>query len=175
MGGLIFKKSLAWHVANTAILTAGFLGGMVMVVAISLVTFAMYIVTSAAHLLSLPGMAVLACALVLLARDELFDSWEAVVWQNIKVVGIKACIQGSFSHQSGWLIAEMNAPPDIAFLRYIARLSPRKKPIRVIKVVADDGEMFVVGWDIRPMPMHTDGNVLYHKGQSFRFEKQLFG
>ena len=174
MVGLIFKKSLVWHVANSAILAAGFLGGVAMVVAISLVTFSLYIVTSAAHLLSLPGMAVLSCALVLLARDELSGSWDAFVWQNVRIAAIKTCIRGRYTYQSGWLIADMDTPPKAAFMRFIARLSPGKRPARVIKVMADDGEAFVVGWDVRSIPMRTDGGVSHPNGQSFRFVKHLF-
>ncbi len=174
MVGLLFKKTLVWHVAHIAIVAAGLLGGVAMVVGISLVTFALYIFTSAAHLLSLPGMAVLACALVLLAKDELSESWDAFIWHNVRLVAIKACIRGNFAHQSGWLIPQIDGHPKAAFMRYVARLSPRKKPLRVIKVEADDGEVFIVGWDIRPIPMRVDGGIVHPNGQSFRFEKQLF-
>jgi hypothetical protein len=174
VAGLIFKKSLVWHVAYSAILTAGIFGGVAMVTAIGLVTFTLYIVTSAAHLLSLPGMAVLSCALVLLARDELSGSWDAFIWQKLKIATIKSCIRGSFTYQSGWLIAEMDTPQKAAFMRFIARLTHSKKPIRVVKVKSDDGEVFIVGWDVRPMPMRADGAISHPSGQSYRFEKHLF-
>jgi len=174
VAGLIFKKSLVWHVAYSATLTLGFLGGVAMVTAIGLVTFTLYMVTSAAHLLSLPGMAVLSCALVLLARDELSDSWDAFIWQKLKIAAITSCIHGRFTYQSGWLIAEMDTPQKAAFMRFIARLTHSKKPTRVVRVLSDDGEVFIVGWDVRPMPMRADGRISHPNGQVFRFEKHLF-
>lgn len=174
MVGLTFKKSLIWHLAQSAILAVGILGGAAMVIGISFVTFTLYIVTGAAHLLSLPGMAILACAVVLLARDELSGIADAFLWQKFRISVIRTCIRGSFTYQSGWLIAENNNAPTVAFTRFIARLIPNKKSVRVMKVTADDGEVFVVGWDVRPLPMHDDGVIWHPNGQKFRFVKHLF-
>jgi hypothetical protein len=47
-------------------------------------------------------------------------------------------------------------------------------PRRVLKVVADDGESFVIGWDFRPLALSIDINAVMVKGHSQRYVKQLF-
>jgi hypothetical protein len=47
-------------------------------------------------------------------------------------------------------------------------------PRRVLKVMADDGESFVIGWDFRPLALSIDTNTVMVRGQIQRYVKQLF-
>lgn len=173
MAGLIFKKTVVWHLVNALLGVAGFLGGLALIVGIGLVTFTIYIVTGSAHLLSITSMAILACTLVLLARDELASTLDEVIWNNLKTYALRSCVRGGFTCQSGWLVADTDASTYTFFKRFLSRIHARKYPIRVLKVIAEDGECFVISWELRPMPMSTDSAITLPSRQKVHFTQYL--
>ena len=173
MAGLIFKKTVVWHLVNALLTLAGFLGGIALVIGIMLVTFTIYVVTASVHLFSVTAMLILACTLALLARDELSSSVEELIWCTLKTRVMESCISGTYTTQPGWLVLDSNES-QLPFLRFMSKLRSSRYPLRVIMVTADDGECFLVGWDLRPVPVSAGHQITLPNRQVARFTEQLF-
>jgi hypothetical protein len=119
-------------------------------------------------------MALIACVIVLLIKDELSGILDAFVWNYVKSSVLLKCVQGSFTHESGWMISDMPDSPKNGMSRFMSIFKAMEQPKRVLKVIADDGESFAIGWDFRPLALSSDKNVQLTKGHRHQFVKQLF-
>jgi hypothetical protein len=174
VNGLIFQKTVVWKWANFSFWLANVVKGLAMILGICIFTFSLYIVAGSYHLLSLTGMVLIACVIVLLAKDELSGSFNAIVWDQIRSRVLRGCIQGSFTDESGWMITDNRVESTRGLPRFLSMFKAVNHPRRVLKVVADDGESFVIGWDFRPVALSIDTSTVMVRGQSQRFVKQLF-
>jgi hypothetical protein len=174
VNGLIFQKTVVWKCANFAFWLTNVLKGLAMISGICIFTFSLYITTSSYHLLSLTGMALIACVIVLLIKDELSGILDAFVWNYVKSSVLLKCVQGSFTHESGWMISDMPDSPKNGMSRFMSIFKATEHPKRVLKVIADDGESFAIGWDFRPLALSSDKSVQLTKGHRHQFVKQLF-
>ena len=174
VNGLIFQKTVVWKWANFAFWLANVVKGLAMIFGICTFTFSLYITAGSYHLLSLTGMVLIACVIVLLAKDELSGAFDAIVWDSIRSRVLRGCIQGSFTDESGWMITDSRVESTRVLPRFLAMFKAVNHPRRVLKVVADDGEIFVIGWDFRPLALSIDTSSVMVKGQSQRFVKHLF-
>ena len=145
-----------------------------MIISIGFVTYTIYVVTSAQHLLSLPGMAILACAIVLMTRDELAVSIDDFIWSRIQASTLRKCISGSYQAESGWLVLALPKQPRSPIRRFLRSVGGQKRQVRVLRIVADDGEEVYIGWDFRTMHSHTDGQIKLPDGKCYEYVKQLF-
>lgn len=171
MPGLLIRKTIVWHAMRAALAMIGAMATVVMIIGIGFLTFAIYVMTSAQHLLSIPGMAILACAIVLMARDELTTSFDDFVWAGLQSSTLQKCISGSFKTESGWLVLAQPKQPLAGIPRLVRFLGGRKRPIRVLRVVGDDGDEIYIGWDFRTMPAQSDGQVKLPDGTCYVYEK----
>jgi hypothetical protein len=119
-------------------------------------------------------MVLIACVIVLLAKDELSGAFDAIVWDHIRSRVLRWCILGSFTDESGWMITDNRTDSIRGLPRFLSMFKAVNHPRRVLKVVADDGESFVIGWDFRPLALSIDINAVMVKGHSQRYVKQLF-
>ena len=174
VNGLIFQKTVVWKWVNFAFWLANVFKGLAMIVGICTFTFSLYITASSYHLLSLTGMVLIACVIVLLAKDELSGAFDAIVWDHIRSRVLRGCIQGSFTDESGWMITDNRTDSTRGLPRFLSMFKAVNHPRRVLKVVADDGESFVIGWDFRPLALSIDTNTVMVRGQIQRYVKQLF-
>jgi hypothetical protein len=174
VNGLIFQKTVVWKWANFAFWLANVVKGLAMIIGICAFTFSLYITAGSYHLISLTGMVLIACIIVLLAKDELSGAFDAIVWDHIRSRVLRGCIQGSFTDESGWMITDKRTDSIRGLPRFMSMFKAGYHPRRVLKVVADDGESFVFGWDFRPLALSIDTNSVMVKGHSLRYVKQLF-
>lgn len=159
---------------RTALAVVGAIATITMIIGIVLLTFTIYVVTSAKQLLSLPGMAILACAVVLMARDELTASIEESIWVRLQASTLRSCISGWVACESGWLIFSQPREPSSGIRRFLRFTGGNKRPLRVLRVVADDGEVMFIGWDIKTMYTESDGQVRLPDGKRYNYVKQSF-
>lgn len=174
MNGLIFRKTVVWKWATFAFWLANLLKGLAMICGICLFTFSLYITAGSYHLVSLTGMVLIACVIVLLIKDELSGLFDALVWDYCKARVLHNCIQGSFTAVSGWMVTDRREESKRGLSRFLLLFKSSNHPKRVLKVIADDGERFIIGWDFRPVAMHSDDSIEQTKGNTLRFVKQLF-
>lgn len=174
MPGLLVRKTIVWHTVRLALAVTGILVAAVMLIVIGCVTFSIYVMTSTHHLLSLPGMAILACALSLLARDELAVLTDDFIWINVQVPTLKTCISGQYASESGWLVNAEGKHPLSGIRRVVRLLKGFKRPVRVMRVVANDGDVSFIGWDFRTMHIESDDNVVMSDGTRYSYVKHLF-
>ena len=174
MPGLLIRKTFVWHVVRAVLAMVGAIATVAMMIGICFVTYTLYVITSTQHLLSLPGMAILACAIVLMARDELTISFDDFVWTRLQSSTLQKCISGSFTTESGWLVLHQPKQPVTGIRRLIRIVGWHKRPLRVLRVVADDGEEVYIGWDFKSMQSQIDGQVKLSDGKCYKYRKQLF-
>ena len=174
VNGLIFQKTVVWKWANFAFWLANVVKGLAMIFGICTFTFSLYITAGSFHLVSLTGMVLIACVIVLLTKDELSGACDAIVWDLIRSRLLRGCIQGSFTDESGWMITDNRVESARGVTRFLSMFKAVNHPKRVLKVMADDGESFVIGWDFRPLALSIDMSTVMVKGQNQRFVKQLF-
>jgi len=153
---------------------SGTIATVAMIISIGFVTYTIYVVTSAQRLLSLPGMAILACAIVLMTRDEISINIDDFIWSRIQASTLRNCISGSYQSESGWLVLAPPKQPISAVRRFLRSVSGQKRHIRVLRVVSNDGEEVYFGWDFRTMHSYTDGQIKLPDGKCYEYVKQLF-
>lgn len=174
MSGLLIRKTIVWHTVRVALAMIGTIATVAMIIGICFVTYALYVITSTQHLLSLPGMAILACAIVLMARDELSVSFDDFVWTRLQSSTLQKCISGSFTTESGWLVLAQPKQPVTGIRRLKRIFGGHRRPLRVLRVVADDGEEVYIGWDFKTMLSQSDGHVKLSDGEIYEYVKQMF-
>lgn len=168
------RKTIVWHAVRAALAMIGAMATVVMIIGIGFLTFTIYVMTSAQHLLSIPGMAILACAIVLMARDELTTSFDDFVWTRLQSSTLQKCISGRFTTESGWLVLAQPKQSSTGIRRLLPILGGHKRQIRVLRVIAGDGEEVFIGWDFRTMHSQSDGQVKLPDGKCYDYVKQLF-
>lgn len=170
----MLRKTFVWLVWRVVFAIAAVASMIAMIVAIAFVTFTLYVLTSAHHLLSLPGMAILACAIVLMARDEMSNMIESALWSRVQAGALLTCISGHVENESGWLLLMESKDQHKGFQRVRQFFSGYRRPVRVIRVIASDGDELYIGWDCKSFPLQSNGQVKWRDGRWYTFSKQLF-
>jgi len=119
-------------------------------------------------------MALISCVIVLLVRDELSGIFDAFVWKHVKASVLRKCVQGSFTDESGWMISDRPDSANNRMSRFLSHFKGIEQPKRVLKVIADDGESFVIGWDFRPLALSSDKSIQLINGLRHQFVEHLF-
>lgn len=126
-------------------------------------------------MLSLPAMAILACAVVLLVRDEVANLTLDYVWNFITVPVLTQCVNGSSLIEDGWWIqSDISGPKRSMLSRIQAMLAPRGKASRALRLKTSDDETFVLLWNLKPIPLDVHGHFIDPKGIKWEFSKQMF-
>lgn len=119
-------------------------------------------------------MAILACAIVLLVRDEVAGTFDESIWTHLYCVVLRGCIVGKFTYESGWLVSFDVEAPRSRISKFVNKFGGRRQPRRVLHIISDENEELYVGWDMRPIYSCGDGIAKSPNGKSYRFSKQLF-
>lgn len=170
----MLRKTFVWHIWRVVLAIAAFASMIAMIMAIAFVTFTLYVLTSAHHLLSLPGMAILACAVVLMARDEISYMIESAVWSRVQAGALLTCISGHVENESGWLLVVESKDQQRGLQRVRQVFSGYRRPVRVLRVIASDGDDLYIGWDCKSFPLQSNGQVKWRDGRWYTFSKHMF-